>query len=92
MNISTNLSQNDIIMWPCVQAKLVFLKYIICFLIAHHHTYTNVQGEDYQILIEADFLVNLYEEDASEDAIKTALKNIFHTDTGTKICKAMFKV
>lgn len=52
----------------------------------------NVHSKDYQILIEADFLVNLYEEDASEDAIKTALKNIFHTDTGTKICKAMFKV
>ena len=24
----------------------------VCWLIAHHHTYTNIQGMDYQILIE----------------------------------------
>ena len=32
----------------------------VCYLIAHHHTYTNMDGLDYQILVEADFLVNLY--------------------------------
>ena len=30
----------------------------VCWLIAHHHTYTDIQGIDYQILVEADFLVN----------------------------------
>ena len=33
----------------------------VCYLIAHHHTYTNMDGLDYQILVEADFLVNIYE-------------------------------
>ncbi len=33
----------------------------ICFLIAHHHTYQSVDDIDYQILIEADFLVNMFE-------------------------------
>ena len=32
------------------------------YLIAHHHTYENIDGMDYQILVEADFLVNLYED------------------------------
>ena len=32
------------------------------YLIAHHHTYDAIDGIDYQILIEADFLVNMYEE------------------------------
>ena len=32
----------------------------ICFLIGHHHTYDNIDGLDYQALVEADFLVNLY--------------------------------
>ena len=27
----------------------------VCWLIAHHHTYNNIEGLDYQILIEADF-------------------------------------
>jgi predicted metal-dependent HD superfamily phosphohydrolase len=60
------------------------------YLIAHHHTYSNVDGIDYQILIEADFLVNLHEDNASKDAIKNAYNNIFRTETGKKICRDMF--
>ena len=40
------------------------------YLIAHHHTYDHVDGIDYQILIEADFLVNLYEDGVSKEAVK----------------------
>lgn len=38
----------------------------VLFLIAHHHTYTGIEGEDYQILVEADFLVNLLKTEAAE--------------------------
>ena len=31
------------------------------YLIAHHHTYGNINEMDYQILVEADFLVNIME-------------------------------
>jgi uncharacterized protein len=34
----------------------------VCYLVGHHHTYSNIDGMDYQILVEADFLVNLYED------------------------------
>ena len=30
----------------------------VCFLVGHHHTYTHIDGIDYRILVEADFLVN----------------------------------
>ena len=40
----------------------------ICFLVGHHHTYSDIQGLDYQILVEADFLVNIYEDRLSSDA------------------------
>ena len=30
------------------------------YLIAHHHTYNNINEIDYQILVEADFLVNIF--------------------------------
>mgnify|MGYP002672550905 CR=1 FL=1 len=62
----------------------------VCYLVAHHHTYTNVDGLDYQILLEADFLVNLYEDGANTSAISHALEHIFQTDTGIHICKTMF--
>lgn len=62
------------------------------YLIAHHHTYTNIDGIDYQILVEADFLVNMHEEDLSADAKEKAYNNIFRTESGKKICKEMFSI
>lgn len=26
----------------------------VCYLVGHHHTYTDIDGIDYQILVEAD--------------------------------------
>lgn len=74
-------------------SQLGFENYIverICFLIGHHHTYDNIDGLDYQILVEADFLVNLYEDDAGNRAIDKAYKHIFKTETGKKIFRLMF--
>ena len=62
----------------------------ICYLVGHHHTYTNIDGADYQILVEADFLVNLYEDGVSPDAVRKAYQNIFQTENGRKICRNMF--
>ena len=74
-------------------SQLGFENYIverICFLIGHHHAYDNIDGLDYQILVEADFLVNLYEDDAGNRAIDKAYKRIFKTETGKKIFRLMF--
>lgn len=60
------------------------------YLIAHHHTYEDIDGIDYQILVEADFLVNLHEDEASERVVEHAYQKIFRTDAGKKICKEMF--
>jgi uncharacterized protein len=64
----------------------------ILFLIGHHHTYTNVLGMDYQILIEADFLVNFEEENTSKEAIKKVYENIFKTKTGKEFCREIFNI
>lgn len=62
----------------------------ICWLVGHHHTYTDVDGLDYQILIEADFLVNIYEDNISKDAQESIRKNIFKTETGKLLPDNMF--
>lgn len=64
----------------------------VCYLVGHHHTYTGVEGADYQILIEADFLVNLYEGGASQDAIDNAYQHIFKTKSGKMLFEKMFPV
>lgn len=62
----------------------------VCYLVGHHHTYANIDGVDYQILVEADFLVNLYEDGVSPDTVCKAYQNIFRTESGRKICRNMF--
>ena len=51
----------------------------ICWLVGHHHTYHVCEDLDYQILIEAEFKVNLYEDNESPHAIRAVRKNIFRT-------------
>ena len=62
----------------------------ICWLVAHHHTYHVCEDMDYQLLIEADFLVNLYEDNESPKAIQTVRRNIFKTKSGLKMLDSMY--
>ena len=64
----------------------------ISYLVGHHHTYTDVEGLDYRILLEADFLVNLHEEKEPKEQIVKAYEEIFRTETGKSICKTMFAI
>lgn len=62
----------------------------VLFLIAHHHTYNEIEGLDYQILVEADFLVNLFEDGSSRETAEKVQKNIFRTKTGIKYLQHLF--
>ena len=62
----------------------------ICYLVGHHHTYTDIDGIDYQILVEADFLVNFYEDNLEKNAIETALQKIFRTESGKTLCRLCY--
>lgn len=62
----------------------------VCFLIAHHHTYTGIDGADWQILLEADMLVNLFEDRAGGHAARSALERVFKTEAGRELCRQMF--
>ena len=53
-------------------------------------SFTDIDGKDLQILIEADFIVNLYEDSASENAVRNAYEKIFVTESGKKILKDSF--
>lgn len=55
------------------------------FLIAHHHTYSNIDSMDYQILVESDFLVNICEDNLSKDSAMKIKEKIFKTQTGKKL-------
>lgn len=62
----------------------------VCYLIGHHHTYDQIDGIDYQILVEADFLVNLAEEQSSRETIESVKGKIFKTKTGIWLINKIF--
>ena len=62
----------------------------VAYLVGHHHTYTNIEGMDYQILVESDFLVNYYEDGLDKETVKKSVKKIFRTKTGKNIAEDMF--
>lgn len=62
----------------------------VCWLIGHHHTYTNIDSLDYQILVEADFLVNIFEDDLQMPAIESIRRKIFKTRTGIRLLNSLY--
>ena len=62
----------------------------ISWLAAHHHTYTDVDGLDHRILLEADFLVNAGESGYSRAAIDTARERVFRTAAGRRLLDSIY--
>ncbi len=62
----------------------------ICWLISHHHSYGEIDGIDHQILIEADFLVNIEEERMSGDTISHIREKIFRTQMGKELLEKIY--
>jgi hypothetical protein len=62
----------------------------VCNLIAHHHSPGQIQTLNFQILWEANSLVNLEEAtDKEPDWVKRMVENTFRTETGKKLAKAL---
>lgn len=51
-----------------------------------------IEGKDYQILIEADYLVNADESHYSKDNIRNTMEKIFRTDTGKTLLKSIYLI
>ena len=64
----------------------------ISWLVAHHHTYTGVEGMDYQILLEADFLVNADESGYTKSAIHSFREWVFRTAAGIRLLNSIYQL
>jgi HD superfamily phosphodiesterase len=64
----------------------------VCWLIAHHHTYGVIEGLDHAILVEADFLVNAFEDDMTRAAVSSVREKVFVTGTGKQYLQLLYPV
>lgn len=55
------------------------------FLVCHHHTITGVDGLDWRILLEADFLVNAEENGMTAQQRDSARERFFRTEAGCEM-------
>lgn len=62
----------------------------VMYLVGHHHTYTEIDGLDYQILVEADFLVNVFEDNITPEIGRNAYLHIFRTETGKQLFRELY--
>lgn len=62
----------------------------VCYLVGHHHTYTGVDGIDYRILLEADALVNLYENNSPAEVQRQFYERVFCTESGRRLCRILY--
>lgn len=64
----------------------------ICWLIAHHHTYTDVNTLDHRILLEADFLVNSFEDNISKEGIVAFREHVFCSPSAIAMLNDMWNL
>jgi len=64
----------------------------IAFLVGHHHSFTGIDGMDWQILLEADFLVNAGEKEKYLSEVEHFRKNVFKTETGIQLLDSIYRV
>ena len=75
--------------WPPRDGRETVIQRV-SYLVGHHHTYTDIDGMDYQLLVEADFLVNLFEEGALPETREDVFRRIFRTESGKYLFRQIF--
>jgi hypothetical protein len=64
----------------------------VAYLVGHHHTFSDIDGLDYQILVEADYIANASENGYSRANINNFMAKIMKTDSGKRLLTAVMKV
>lgn len=60
------------------------------YLVGHHHTYKDIDGIDYQILVEADYIANATENGYGPKDVCLFMERFFKTEAGRKLLKSIF--
>lgn len=62
----------------------------IAFLVGHHHTLNGIDGVDWQILVEADYIANASENSYCDENIRSFIENVALTESGKSLIREVF--
>ena len=61
----------------------------IVWLVGHHHTFSGIDGKDYQILVEADYIANASENGYSRSNMDNFTAKVMKTESGKRLLRAV---
>ena len=64
----------------------------ICFLVGHHHTTEDVQGMDWQILLEADYIVNAGESHFAREDMEEFVSRVLKPQASKQLMRDIYGV
>ena len=62
----------------------------VCYIVEHHHTLSAIDGQDFQAVVEADLLVNMYDDHLDKETIRKIRDRIFKTRKGIQLVNEMY--
>ena len=65
---------------------------MLAYLVGHHHTFHDIDGLDYQILVEADYIANATENGYSKKNVENFMQKIMKSESCKRILKAIFRI
>jgi hypothetical protein len=63
----------------------------VAYLVGHHHTFSDIDGADYQILVEADYIANATENGYGSRNIENFINRVMKTRSGIQILRSIFR-
>jgi HD superfamily phosphodiesterase len=57
----------------------------IAWLVGHHHTLSDIDGLDHQILVEADYIANASENGYSDENVRNFMSKVMKTNSGRRL-------
>ena len=63
----------------------------IMYLVGHHHTFSGIDGKDYQILVEADYIANASENGYSRENVMNFMEKVMKTESGKRLLNAVMR-
>ena len=64
----------------------------VAYLVSHHHTLQGIDGADYQVLIEADYIANASENRYSRESVANFVGKIMRTGSGKALTRSIFGI
>ena len=62
----------------------------VAYIVGNHHNFSKVDGIDFQILIEADMLVNLQNEKIKKNKLEEFIDKFFKTNKGRELAQKIY--